>query len=275
MRMKRFRLSFGIFTAVLSTAMAQAPAKKPNVPPGTPTRGFAVALISAGIDYTKPTIAARLARDGEGDIVAWDAVDKDRKPFLATSAANPLVELSPALVAPIRIDVADAASWTEAFAFIARSPARVAVVAVPITDSVLRTVAWPRMAALADVLFIVPAGDDNRDLDTSQPAVLQPAKASNIVVVSALARRSNPTAQPNRGGRTVDLVLVPASAAREAPSLANPRPATSMEAAILTVGLFACVDVRAAKSPAEVKQTFIAKAARATAEASPIIEICS
>lgn len=273
--MNRISLSLAIFTTLITAAVAQSTVKKPNVPPGAPTRGFAVALISDGIDYTRPAIAARLARDGEGEIVAWDAVDKDRKPFSGDGIANQLVELSTTLVAPIRINPADAASWVEALSFIARSPARVAVVAVPITNGILRTVVWPRMAAMADVLFIVPSGDDAHDLDASHQAAAMPPKAANIVVVSALASSTNLATKPNRGGRTIDLVLVPPSVAREAPMTANPRPATSMDAAILTVRLLACIDVRAARSPAEVKQTLVAKASRSTAAASPIIEVCS
>lgn len=56
-------------------------AGKPRVPPGVDPGGVAIAIIGGGIDYTRPEIAARLARDGEGEIVGWDFIDNDRRPF--------------------------------------------------------------------------------------------------------------------------------------------------------------------------------------------------
>jgi hypothetical protein len=269
----RIKLGISLSVLLLSATLAQAPAKKPNVPLGAPSRGLAVALVSDGIDYTRPTIAARLARDGEGELIGWDAVDGDRKPYAAAGPATRLVELSPALVAPIRVALADAASWLAALAFLARSPARVAVVAVPVTEPMLRTAAWPQMVALRDVLFIVPAGDQDLDLDRTEPALALPPKADNILVVSALPAASA-LAQPNRGGRMIDVVLVPVAAAREAPGTAAGMPSTSLDAAVMAVGLLTCLDVRAAKSPAEVKRTILAKASKALAGAPPMIEAC-
>ena len=63
-------------------ASAQSPAK-PKVPPGTDPGGTAIALIAHGVDYTDPEIAPRLARDGEGDIIGWDFIAGDNKPYAA------------------------------------------------------------------------------------------------------------------------------------------------------------------------------------------------
>lgn len=81
------QLAFGFIVALLAcfvcagSAIAQKPAAKPRVPPGLDPGGVAVAIIGSGIDYTRPEIAARLARDGEGEIIGWDFVDNDRRPY--------------------------------------------------------------------------------------------------------------------------------------------------------------------------------------------------
>ena len=64
-----------------SSGLAQKPIQKPRVPPGVDPGGVAVAIIGSGIDYTRPEIAARLARDGEGELIGWDFVDNDRRPY--------------------------------------------------------------------------------------------------------------------------------------------------------------------------------------------------
>lgn len=62
-------------------AQAQVGPKKPKVPIGRDPGGLAVALLGAGVDYLNPEMAARLARDGEGEIIAWDILDDDDRPL--------------------------------------------------------------------------------------------------------------------------------------------------------------------------------------------------
>jgi hypothetical protein len=81
----------GAVAAVLlwgSIALAAEPAKKPPVPPGVDPGGVLIALIGEGIDYTMPAIAARLARDGEGELIGWDFADNDRRPYQRTVLHN-------------------------------------------------------------------------------------------------------------------------------------------------------------------------------------------
>ncbi len=70
------------------SALAQKLAEKPRVPPGVDPGGVAIAIIGNGIDYTRPAFASRLARDGEGEIVGWDFVDNDRRPFNSCNATE-------------------------------------------------------------------------------------------------------------------------------------------------------------------------------------------
>jgi hypothetical protein len=67
--------------AFLATSVCAQTTAKPPVPSGIDPGGELVALIGEGVDYTQPELAARLARDGEGEIVGWDLHDKDRRPY--------------------------------------------------------------------------------------------------------------------------------------------------------------------------------------------------
>ena len=105
----------------------------PKVPPGNDPGGEPIALITRGIDYTLPKIAARLARDGEGELIGWDVVDDDSFPFAAngggdTPLAGDLVglpqgERSVTLLV-VRADPASPVSLAKALAFVTRTPAR-------------------------------------------------------------------------------------------------------------------------------------------------------
>ena len=67
--------------AVLGSANAQP--KKPKLPPGLDPGGPAIVLLTTGIDYTKPAVASRLARDGEGDLIGLDTIDGGNLPYAA------------------------------------------------------------------------------------------------------------------------------------------------------------------------------------------------
>ena len=134
--------------AVLALALGSGPTqaqtgpKKPRVPPGQDPGGVAVAIVGAGVDYRSPAIARRLARDGEGEPIGWDIVDDDPLPLEAepasgrrlplhagTSAAERLLAEAPAArLVPVRVPDANALAAGGAMAFVARTPARVAVV---------------------------------------------------------------------------------------------------------------------------------------------------
>lgn len=235
------------------SADAQAPTKKPPIPAGAPTRGVAVALLSAGIDYTRPGIAGKLARDGEGVVIGWDAIDGDARPFLRDGPATRLVEIAPTLVAPFRLDLTSQVSWQRTLAVLIRTPARVAVVAA-LSSELVSSGRWDvQMAEVPDILFIVP-----------WDGVAAPTTAANVMVVTSLL---------DAGKVGADLVLGPAAATREAP-LGSALPTTSQEAAILLPGVFACMDLRAAKSPADVKAALIAKAAKGPPGSPPLLGLC-
>jgi hypothetical protein len=120
------------FAIVCGTAMAA----DPKVPPASPAEDRRpVAILTTGFDYTRSEIAARLARDGEGEIIAWDVRGDDRFPFaiaedteLLTALVNLLPATAPVSLLPVRVDPDDPASLAKALAFIARTPARTVLV---------------------------------------------------------------------------------------------------------------------------------------------------
>jgi hypothetical protein len=85
-------LSLAVLTSV--GAQTQPPEKtntgakpaKPKVPIGVDPGGVAVAFIGPGLDYTQPDIADNLARDGEGELIGFDLIQEDRKPFAKQDA---------------------------------------------------------------------------------------------------------------------------------------------------------------------------------------------
>lgn len=86
---------------VLSVSVDAQGVRKPKPLPGVDPGGVMVAVIGPGIDYTRPGIADRLARDGEGEIIGFDLVDRDRRPFCSvecvpqTEAVMALLEGAP------------------------------------------------------------------------------------------------------------------------------------------------------------------------------------
>src|SRR5262245_6416122 len=222
-------LSFTGMLAFSGTALAQA--KKPSLPPGRDPGGVAVALITTGIDYTAPQIAQRLARDGEGELIGFDLVDNDNRPLGSTGSETPAhwggdgtilansmqdARISTRLV-PIRVDPRDPASLARAVAFIARTPAR--IVALPMWGA--RQEDWqPFRQAIErspQLLFVVAAGDDGKDLD-KDPSYPAAFALPNVLVVTA-ASGIFPTiprlaSTANWGANTVDAVAVAGDSAR-------------------------------------------------------------
>ena len=116
--------------------MAQTLRVKPKVPPGIDPGGAAIGLITTGIDYTLRIVARCLARDGEGELIGWDVVDRDRQPFAARvpgvmddSVLTSSVDCHGQVrLVPVRIDPDDGTSLARALAFLSATPVKAAVV---------------------------------------------------------------------------------------------------------------------------------------------------
>lgn len=126
----------------ISPSLAQPVSKKPRLVAGKDPGGVAVALLGAGIDYTQPMIAAQLARDGEGEAIAWDVIDNDAQPFEAPQPhwATPVLaggtemarllldEARGCRLIVVRVSENSVLTLAKGLNFAGQTPARVAVV---------------------------------------------------------------------------------------------------------------------------------------------------
>jgi hypothetical protein len=86
---RREALAAAVAAALTGRAAAQQSARKPKAPPGLDPGGVAVAIVGNGINYLRPEIAARLARDGEGDLIGFDLGDNDARPIERVPPPSP------------------------------------------------------------------------------------------------------------------------------------------------------------------------------------------
>lgn len=192
-------------TLVLATGVARA--EDPPVPPGRDPGGIAVVLISTGIDYTAVDVAPHLARDGEGEIMGYDFVDDDRRPFGVggdeTAAARTILAEAPAArLAPVRVSPTDPKSLGQAAVFAGQTPARIALVTVDGAGPDAWAPFRQGASRFDHVLFVLSAGDTNKDLDQGGPPALGPG---NLIVVTASDRGGTLAAGANFGAKTVDI----------------------------------------------------------------------
>jgi hypothetical protein len=255
--------------------IACAEPNKPQLPPGRDPGGIAIALISTGIDYTLPDVAARLARDGEGELIGWDTVDGDNRPRAprdrgadwtvnwggdGTLLARAVGARGRRLI-PVRISPAEPASLARAVAFLAATPAR--IVAVPMwsaTESEWEP--FRRAASRASGLLFIAAAGDAKDHD-AHPVWPAAFGLSNVLVVS-----------PGPGtGERVDALL--ATVGGEGP-LAVPEsaPLAAVRAADAVAGCWP--ELIAAYRGSALKGALLAAAAQAApTEAKPLFAACA
>ena len=130
LRMAQYAIAALLLVFFANAALAVA--KKPPVPARTDAGGVRIAIIGEGVDYTQPEIAARLARDGEGEIIGWDFIDDDRRPFAASEVAKVQAETTRIILSEsqsaglvvIRTNAADPVSLAKALRYAAQGPAR-------------------------------------------------------------------------------------------------------------------------------------------------------
>lgn len=261
---------------LVAVPLSRAQERDPKLPAGRDPGGIAVALLTTGLDYTHPEIAPRLARDGEGELIGWDLVDSDNRPFAAkpahgeaeaasdgTELARRLLEVyAHARLVPVRVKPRDPGSFAQAVAFISRTPAR--IVAVPFSSGSRSEWEPFRQAAERlgkELLFVLSGGDEMaRAGGEVWPAAFALANAVAVAPV------------PSRRG---DAKLVDAWIATRGSSLFGPRgqPAPSpAEAVALAAGLAACAQHKgAAQDAATARRALLALGSPAEGGAGAIM----
>jgi len=192
------------------------------VPPAPDPGGIAVAQVDSGVNYLLPAIASRLARDADGAALGYDWWDMDPRPLdqdpsrsaffprrHGTRTASLLLEEAPfARLIPYRYPRADMSRMAAVVEAAAKAGARIVMLAMGSNDRSQWDAYVQAVRRHPEMLFIVSAGNDGRDLDRDPvyPAAL--GLANQVTVTSSendgtLARGSN------WGRGSVDL-LVPA-----------------------------------------------------------------
>lgn len=203
-----------LLAALLAGAMATAAlAADPLVPPGRDQGGVAVAIIGPGFDYTSAAIAARLARDGEGEITGYDYIDDDRQPFVRGLPGQDMAEIvigegQTASLILLRADHEDVLSLSRALLFAGKSPAQIVLLEGPPRDYKAIRAFASAARYFHDRLFVLAAGDQQRDLDTEGASVLR--DLPNVVIVAGAAADGTSSPGANTGALTIDLATTAA-----------------------------------------------------------------
>lgn len=190
-----FPLVLRFAACAAATVLSPAHGADPRIEPGKDPGGTAVAVIDDGFDYTQVGLAAILARDGEGEAIAWDAIDDDARPYRAAAGGDAIARAAAARgsvrIVMARADPATPASLARAITFAASSPARIVIVAL---DADHRA-ALPVLASAADrfahLLFLtsLPAPtDDDRKAAARSNLVLLDTSSDRAAAANAVAQ---------------------------------------------------------------------------------------
>ncbi|MCH9051735.1 MAG: S8 family serine peptidase [Proteobacteria bacterium] len=182
--------------------------------------GVPVAMVDSGVNYLLPEIARRLARDRAGRPLGYDFWDLDDRPFDSNPARSPffpqrhgtrtasvlLREAPEARLVPYRYPRPDMSRMAK----IVDHAAANGVIIVCITLGSNDIADWQAFAAAArarpEMLFVVSAGNNGRDID-ARPVYPAALEAGNIIVVTSADASGRLGRGSNWGRRSVDLLV--------------------------------------------------------------------
>ncbi len=151
----------------------------PPVPPHADPGGLPVAIIDTGVNYLLPEINRRLARDPTGALLGYDFWDLDERPFDVNprrSAFYPdrhgtaiagivLAEAPVARLLPYRYPRPDMSRLAMLIDHAASNGARIVNLALTSSDRAEWAAFEQAATRHPEILFVVAAGNDNRDID--------------------------------------------------------------------------------------------------------------
>lgn len=213
--------SIRVFAPDLETVTLDIPLNPP-VPEGRDPGGIPVGLIDSGVNYTVAPFTGHLGRDASGALLGRDLWDGDARPFDIDTSRSPffplhhgsavmsvLIQEAPmARVLPVRYPRPDMTQMADAVTWLAETGARVVNLAMG-SNTKADWDAFERAAKhYPQILFIISAGNDGRDIDRDPvyPAALGLA---NAIVVTSSELDGRLAAGSNWGPRNVD-IMVPA-----------------------------------------------------------------
>jgi len=179
-----------------------------------------VAMIDAGVNYLLPQISTRMARGSDGEILGFDFWDMDARPFDAHPVGSPFfVQRHGTRTASLLLDQAPAVklvSYRYPRPAMARFEQLIAhahslgvrIVGMPLGSNRLQDWIAFEKAALAhpEMLFIVSAGNNGRDIDLA-PVYPAAMDIPNMIVVTSADDLGRPAERTNWGKRSVDYML--------------------------------------------------------------------
>ena len=182
--------------------------------------GVTVALVDSGVNYLLPEIAGRLARDDHGRMLGYDLWDMNDRPFDANPARSPffpqrhgtsvasiiLREAPGARLIPYRYPRPDPARMADLIAHAAALGARVVNLAMGSNTPGHWAGFAAGVGAHPDILFVVSAGNDGRDIDR-RPVYPAALDLPNMLVIASADGFGEPAPGSNWGKGTVDLLV--------------------------------------------------------------------
>jgi hypothetical protein len=159
-------------------ACGGASAADPKIAPGRDPGGEAVAILADGFDTTRSDLLRVLARDGEGEAIAWDAADGDRLPLAkdghGTSLALAAAALGGVRLIPVRVGQGDTGALARGIAFAVATPARIVLLALPPGRPAASDMLRAAAAKFPDVLFVVAVREG-----------LPPDRPANVIAIAS------------------------------------------------------------------------------------------
>ncbi|MGI9414168.1 MAG: S8 family serine peptidase [Hyphomicrobiales bacterium] len=207
------------FSANLSR-ITETEALNPPVPEGTDPGGVAVAHVDSGVNYALPEISQRLARDEKGKSLGYDFFDDDNRPFdlkpsrmaffplrHGTAVASVLIAEAPKVrLIPLRHPARGFDRYADIVEHIAKGPARIVLMPLGGYKRDDWKVFTDAAAKHPELLFILTAGNNGRDID-AEPVYPASLKLENAIVVTSSDGFGKLAEDANWGPETVDIAV--------------------------------------------------------------------
>jgi hypothetical protein len=192
----------------------------PPVPDSIDPGGLPVALIDTGVNYLLPEINRGLARDAAGSLLGYDYWDLDTRPFDVNPLRSPffpdhhgtaiasivLTEAPVVRLLPYRYPRPDMSRLATLIEDAASNGARIVNLSMASYDREDWTAFEEAAARHPEILFVVAAGNNDRDLDR-RPVYPAAFPLDNLIAVTAARPDGRLARGVNWGPRTVDLMV--------------------------------------------------------------------
>jgi subtilisin family serine protease len=192
----------------------------PPVPAQVDPGGLAIAMIDTGVNYLLPEINRGLARDPGGELLGYDFWDLDERPFdvnplrsaffpdhHGTAIASIVLAEAPVVrLLPYRYPRPDMSRLGAAVEHAASHGARIVNLSMASFDRKDWTAFEQAAAGHPEILFVVAAGNNDRDIDR-RPVYPAALPLDNLIVVTAARTDGRLVPGVNWGPQTVDLMV--------------------------------------------------------------------